>query len=120
MAEPSWTTSKIHTTFLGLVGPLTVHVVTGWPVFATEKTTMFGSIKRWIRGVPPGGSEASFQPAKPERRAKEYWREDEINAFGDVDEMLRAGVVKLWRSDSSGSWYTSDRESLSWWEAIND
>ncbi len=80
---------------------------------------MFGSIKRWIRGVPPGGSAASFQPAQPpEPRERTFFREDELP--GDVGEMLRAGVVKLWRSDSSGSWYTSDRESLSWWEAIND
>jgi hypothetical protein len=117
LAEPSWTTSKIHTTFLGLVGPLTVHVVTGWPVFATEKTTMFGSIKRWIRGVPPGGSEASFQPAKPERRAKEYWREDDLE--GDINAMVDAGVLKSWRTDPHGTrWFTAEADAVDWWIEI--
>ena len=79
---------------------------------------MFGLVKKWIIGFPKAGP-ICFQPSQPSRE-KAFWHEDEIIAFGDVDEMLRAGVVKLWRSDSSGSWYTSDRESLSWWEAIND
>ncbi len=79
---------------------------------------MFGLVKKWIIGFPKAGP-ICFQPSQPSRE-KAFWHEGEITAFGDVDEMLRAGVVKLWRSDSSGSWYTSDRESLSWWEAIND
>jgi hypothetical protein len=79
---------------------------------------MFGLVKKWIIGFPKAGP-ICFQPSQPSRE-KAFWHAAEITAFGDVDEMLRAGVVKLWRSDSSGSWYTSDRESLSWWEAIND
>ena len=79
---------------------------------------MFGLVKKWIIGFPKAGP-ICFQPSQPSRE-KAFWHEGEITAFGDVDEMLRAGVVKHWRSDSSGSWYTSDRESLSWWEAIND
>ncbi|HJN13069.1 MAG TPA: hypothetical protein QF564_30615 [Pirellulaceae bacterium] len=80
---------------------------------------MFGSIKRWIRGVPPGGSAASFQPAQPpEPRERTFFREDELP--GDVGEMIDGGVVTLWREDEFGRrWFkATDSDAVDWWIEI--
>ncbi len=80
---------------------------------------MFGLVKKWIIGFPKAGP-ICFQPSQPSRE-KAFWHEGEITAFGDVDEMLRAGVVKHWRTDPHGTrWFVAEAGALSWWEKIND